>query len=279
MTRAVIAVGVFIRVETAADLAPRPGQQRCWRPACFPVWSPWQPLAVQDALPGSFIMSLDENFIKSPDVSYRETICDFLETSRTSCGKVSLGRTYATGEVDVAASASPTVRRRRLAAELRRLRGTRTGGAVAKALGWSPAKVSRYELGQSSFPLEEIEKLLDFYGVTEPRRGQLLALAEDANQRGWWEEYADALTPDYMEFLGLEAEADRCLRMACWRDNTRPFADRGICSANCIWTIRARSRRRRVSSSDWMRVRLQPTGAPHLSRTTACILASCSMRR
>ena len=107
----------------------------------------------------------------------------------------------------MAATASPTVRRRRLAAELRRLRGARTGGAVAKALGWSPAKVSRYELGQSSFPLEEIEKLLDFYGVADPHRGQLLALAEDANQRGWWEEYADALTPDYMEFLGLEAEA------------------------------------------------------------------------
>jgi transcriptional regulator with XRE-family HTH domain len=107
----------------------------------------------------------------------------------------------------VAASVSPTVSRRRLATELRRLRGARTGGAVAKALGWSPAKVSRYELGQSSFPLEEIEKLLDFYGVTDPRRGQILALAEDANQRGWWEEYADSLAPDYMEFLGLEAEA------------------------------------------------------------------------
>jgi len=107
----------------------------------------------------------------------------------------------------VAASASPTVRRRRLAAELRSLRGTRTGGAVAKALGWSPAKVSRYELGQSSFPIEEIEKLLDFYQVTQPRRAQLLDLAKDANQRGWWEDYADALTPDYMEFLGLEAEA------------------------------------------------------------------------
>ena len=47
---------------------------------------------------------------------------------------------------------SPTVRRRRLAAELRRLRGNRTGTVVAKALGWSPAKVSRYELGRSSFP-------------------------------------------------------------------------------------------------------------------------------
>ena len=104
-------------------------------------------------------------------------------------------------------SASPTVRRRRLAAELRRLRGSRTGTAVAKALGWSPAKVSRYELGQGTFPLEEIEKLLDYYGVTDGRRAQLLDLAAEANERAWWSEYADALSPQYMEFIGLEAEA------------------------------------------------------------------------
>jgi transcriptional regulator with XRE-family HTH domain len=90
----------------------------------------------------------------------------------------------------------------------------RTGGAVAKALGWSPAKISRYELGQSSFPIDEVERLLDFYEVTEPRRGQLLALAEEANQRGWWEEYADALPPEYLEFIGLEAEAESVLHWA-----------------------------------------------------------------
>lgn len=105
-------------------------------------------------------------------------------------------------------SASPTVRRRRLAAELRRLRGPSTTGiTVARALGWSPAKVSRYELGQGTFPLEEIEKLLDYYGVTEPRRAQLLALAVEANERAWWDDYADALPPEYMELIGLEAEA------------------------------------------------------------------------
>jgi transcriptional regulator with XRE-family HTH domain len=108
----------------------------------------------------------------------------------------------------VTSSASPTVRRRRLAAELRRLRGPGTTGiTVARALGWSPAKVSRYELGQGTFPLEEIEKLLDYYGVTEPRRTQLLALAEEANERAWWDDYVDALPPGYMEFIGLEAEA------------------------------------------------------------------------
>jgi len=107
----------------------------------------------------------------------------------------------------VTSSASPTVRRRRLAAELRRLRGNRTGTAVARALGWSAAKVSRYELGQGSFPLEEIQKLLDYYRVTEPRRTQLLDLAAEANERAWWYDYADALSPAYMEFIGLEAEA------------------------------------------------------------------------
>lgn len=108
-------------------------------------------------------------------------------------------------------SASPTVRRRRLAAELRRLRGNRTGTAVARALGWSAAKVSRYELGQGSFPLEEIEKLLNYYRVNEPRRTQLLALAFEANERAWWYDYADALYPQYMEHIGLEAEAASAL--------------------------------------------------------------------
>jgi transcriptional regulator with XRE-family HTH domain len=98
-----------------------------------------------------------------------------------------------------------------LAAELRRLRGSRTGTTVAKALGWSPAKVSRYELGQGTFPLEEIEKLLDYYGVTEPRHSQLLDLAAEANQRGWWEDYGEALTQEYRDFIGLEAEASSAL--------------------------------------------------------------------
>lgn len=107
----------------------------------------------------------------------------------------------------MASSASPTVRRRRLAAELRRLRGNRTGTAVARALGWSAAKVSRYELGQGSFPLEEIEKLLNYYRVDEPRRTQLRDLAVEANERAWWYDYAGALSHEYMEFIGLEAEA------------------------------------------------------------------------
>jgi hypothetical protein len=109
-------------------------------------------------------------------------------------------------------SGSPTVRRRRLAAELHRLRGNRTGNEVSRAIGWSTTKISRAESGRESLPPAEIEKLVDYYGVADPLRGQLLGLAEDAVQRGWWDEYADALTPEYLEFIGLEAEAVSCLQ-------------------------------------------------------------------
>jgi hypothetical protein len=107
----------------------------------------------------------------------------------------------------MASFGSPTVRRRRLAAELRRLRGRRTGSRVSRAIGWSPTKISRAESGHESIPPPEVEKLLDFYGVKDPLRGRLLELAEDATQAGWWDDYSDALNPQLLEFIGLEAEA------------------------------------------------------------------------
>jgi transcriptional regulator with XRE-family HTH domain len=104
---------------------------------------------------------------------------------------------------------SPTVRRRRLAAELREIReGTgQSGDAVAAALNWSPSKISRYERAKTGLQPREVERLLDYYQITGPRRDLLLALARDATQKGWWEEYADGLGADYQQFIGLEHEA------------------------------------------------------------------------
>ena len=83
---------------------------------------------------------------------------------------------------------SPMVRRRRLAAELRGIRESqgKSGDAVAAALRWSPSKVSRYELARTSLKPQEVERLLDYYGVTGSRRELLLTLAQDASRRGWW---------------------------------------------------------------------------------------------
>jgi transcriptional regulator with XRE-family HTH domain len=104
---------------------------------------------------------------------------------------------------------SPMVRRRRLAAELRQIRESqgKSGDAVAAALRWSPSKVSRYELARTSLKPQEVERLLDYYGITGSRRDLLLTLAQDAARRGWWEEFADSLSPDYQQFIGLEHEA------------------------------------------------------------------------
>jgi transcriptional regulator with XRE-family HTH domain len=109
---------------------------------------------------------------------------------------------------------SPTVRRRRLAAELREIRESKgkSGDAVAAALRWSPSKISRYERAKTGLQPREVERLLDYYEVTGQRRELLLALAEDATQKGWWEEY-DSLTADYQQFIGLEDEASE---IAAW---------------------------------------------------------------
>jgi transcriptional regulator with XRE-family HTH domain len=107
------------------------------------------------------------------------------------------------------APSSPTVRRRRLAAELRGIRESKgkSGDAVAAALNWSPSKVSRYERARTGLQPREVERLLDYYQVTGPRRDLLLGLAEDAAQKGWWEEFGDSLSDDYKQFIGLEHEA------------------------------------------------------------------------
>ncbi len=59
----------------------------------------------------------------------------------------------------------------------------------------------------------EVERLLDYYQITGPRRALLLELAQDAAQKGWWEEYGDSLSDDYKQFIGLEHEA---MSMAIW---------------------------------------------------------------
>jgi transcriptional regulator with XRE-family HTH domain len=63
--------------------------------------------------------------------------------------------------------ASPVVRRRRLAAELRAIR-ERAGEScdqVARALRWSPSKITRYELARTGLRPRDVVTLLDHYGI------------------------------------------------------------------------------------------------------------------
>ncbi|TDC84075.1 helix-turn-helix transcriptional regulator [Actinomadura sp. 7K507] len=105
-------------------------------------------------------------------------------------------------------SRGPSVRQRRLAAELRRLRERKglTGDEVADRLTWSTAKVSRIENARTGAKITDVRRLLDLYEIDGARRDDLISLAHDAAQRGWWEEYRD-LPSELANFIALESEA------------------------------------------------------------------------
>jgi transcriptional regulator with XRE-family HTH domain len=107
---------------------------------------------------------------------------------------------------------SPTVRGRRLAAELRRLReGTGMNGEeVAERLGWSGSKVSRIELYRTGVKLGDLRQLLDLYGVEDAYREDLIALARESTKRSPLRQIASGLPPEseYAAYLSAEAEAE-----------------------------------------------------------------------
>ncbi|MFI7147576.1 helix-turn-helix domain-containing protein [Nonomuraea sp. NPDC050022] len=107
------------------------------------------------------------------------------------------------------AGSSPTVRRRRLASELRRLRKESgiTAETVAERLEFDQSWVSRIESGRRGIRANDLRALLDVYDVHGPAREELLLLARQARQRGWWHSYGDVIPEWFQVFVGLEAEA------------------------------------------------------------------------
>src|SRR5690606_35285460 len=104
---------------------------------------------------------------------------------------------------------SPTVRRLRLGQDLRLLRERRTstGAKAANERRWSPSKVSRIEAAKTMPSADDIMAMGQLYRTGEEKLDELFGLLRDADQRGWWEDYEDALPEEYTRFLGLEAEA------------------------------------------------------------------------
>lgn len=114
------------------------------------------------------------------------------------------------GDVALAERRSPSVRARQLAAELRRLREetTLTGEEAAGKLEWSASKVSRIETGRTAVTTSDLRRLLDLYKVSGARRDRLAELGRTAQQRGWWDAYADTLNRGYSALIALEENAE-----------------------------------------------------------------------
>lgn len=108
------------------------------------------------------------------------------------------------------AGPSPTMRRRQLGMELRRLRDTAelTIEEVGSRVGRAASTISRIETGKVGLRPTLVRALLDLYDVAEgPEREALLGLARDAQRKGWWSEYDDVVSAEFERYLGYEGGA------------------------------------------------------------------------
>jgi transcriptional regulator with XRE-family HTH domain len=108
----------------------------------------------------------------------------------------------------VASNVNPTVRRRRLGQELRRLRELKgmTAEEVAERLLVSQSKISRLENGRRSISQRDVRDLCGVYEVEDQRIVEsLMQMAKDSRQQGWWHAFGDI---PYSVYIGLETDAE-----------------------------------------------------------------------
>ncbi|MCX4738545.1 helix-turn-helix domain-containing protein [Streptomyces antibioticus] len=107
----------------------------------------------------------------------------------------------------MASNVNPTVRRRRLGQELRRLRELKgmTAEEVAERLLVSQSKISRLENGRRSISQRDVRDLCGVYEVEDQRMvDSLMEMAKDSRQQGWWHAFGDV---PYSVYIGLETDA------------------------------------------------------------------------
>ncbi|MEV7678048.1 helix-turn-helix transcriptional regulator [Streptomyces sp. NPDC056909] len=107
----------------------------------------------------------------------------------------------------MASNVNPTVRRRRLGQELRRLRELKgmTAEEVAERLLVSQSKISRLENGRRSISQRDVRDLCGVYEVQDHRIvDSLMQMAKDSRQQGWWHAFGDI---PYSVYIGLETDA------------------------------------------------------------------------
>lgn len=107
----------------------------------------------------------------------------------------------------MASNVNPTVRRRRLGQELRRLREQKgmTVEEVAERLLVSQSKISRLENGRRSISQRDVRDLCGVYEVEDQRMvDSLMEMAKDSRQQGWWHAFGDV---PYSVYIGLETDA------------------------------------------------------------------------
>lgn len=104
---------------------------------------------------------------------------------------------------------TPTVRLRRLAAELRRLRASvnLSREDVTEQTGINSATLYRIETAKTRPQTRTLVALLKLYGVDDQQREHLVALSKQSTEQGWLRSYHSDLPEEYTAYISFEAEA------------------------------------------------------------------------
>ncbi len=113
---------------------------------------------------------------------------------------------------------TPTLRLRRLAAELRRLRANAglTREEVTERTGINEATLYRLEAAKARPQARTLVALLDLYDVTNTGpRAELLALARQSGEESWLRSFPSELPEAYTTYISFEGEAGSLLNYEC----------------------------------------------------------------
>jgi transcriptional regulator with XRE-family HTH domain len=78
---------------------------------------------------------------------------------------------------------------------------------LAKAIGVARQRISRVENGHVRPDLDEIMRILDVLNVGQKRWDQIMTITREAQERGWWEKFANEMGPRQALYANLEAGA------------------------------------------------------------------------
>ncbi|MET8622566.1 helix-turn-helix transcriptional regulator [Kitasatospora sp. NPDC004669] len=112
----------------------------------------------------------------------------------------------------MAPRANPTLRQRRLGAELRRMREQAGfgGSELGRLVGMSPAQVTQMEAGRIGISVERLHTIAaTCMCVNEPLISALSDVITERERPGWWEEYRGTLSADFVDVAEFEGQARR----------------------------------------------------------------------
>ncbi|EPD67450.1 MULTISPECIES: helix-turn-helix domain-containing protein [Streptomyces] len=78
---------------------------------------------------------------------------------------------------------------------------------AARVLRVAPATVRRMEMAEVALKIPYVQVLLETYGVPDDEAAAFVALAEEANQPGWWQRFHDVLPDWFSLYVSLEGAA------------------------------------------------------------------------